>query len=211
MKKWEKKKRPQEPTISNINKGAISVVSMLTSLVAENDQRIKKKKKVKTKKKKDYKKKYFGSNCYNCSKKWHRVEDFYIKTWQKKKWKTRNAVDDRDDNLALCLLTSENKKQKGVLCTIDWKTFHTFTIGDSSMLCLVTKKYTGNFDITKINKSVQGHSGSMPATKKRKLCINVCQVDSTEWVHTQWPMKFCPKAGANGTWHWFLQELLANS
>ena len=37
----------------------------------------------------------------------------------------------------------------------------------------------------------------MPATKKEKLCVSVWQVDGTEWVYTQWHMKFCPKASAN--------------
>ena len=29
------------------------------------------------------------------------------------------------------------------------------------------------------------------------LHVNIQQVDGTEWVHTLWPVKFCPKAGAN--------------
>ena len=37
----------------------------------------------------------------------------------------------------------------------------------------------------------------MPAMKKGKLCVMVCQVNGTEWVHTLWPVKFCSKAGAN--------------
>ena len=51
--------------------------------------------------------------------------------------------------------------------------------------------------VTYIKESIQGSFGIMPATKKGKLQVKVCQVDGTEWVHTLWPVKFCPKAGAN--------------
>ena len=44
---------------------------------------------------------------------------------------------------------------------------------------------------------MQGRYGSMLVTKKGKLHINIHQVDNTEWVHTLWPMKFCPKAGVS--------------
>ena len=37
----------------------------------------------------------------------------------------------------------------------------------------------------------------MPATKKGKLQVKVCQVDGTEWVNTLWPMKFFPVVGVN--------------
>ena len=30
--------------------------------------------------------------------------------------------------------------------------------------------------------------------KRGKLHVNVQQIDATEWLHTLWPMKFCPKA-----------------
>ena len=55
----------------------------------------------------------------------------------------------------------------------------------------------GLCDDININKAIQRSSGNMLAIKKGKLCINIQQVDGTEWVHTLWPEKFCPKAGAN--------------
>ena len=33
--------------------------------------------------------------------------------------------------------------------------------------------------------------------KNGKLCMKVCQVDGTEWLHILWPMKYNTKAGAN--------------
>ena len=57
--------------------------------------------------------------------------------------------------------------------------------------------YTGLYDITDIDESIQGNSGIMPPTKKGKLWVKVHQVDRTEWVHIVWHVKFFPKAGAN--------------
>ena len=37
----------------------------------------------------------------------------------------------------------------------------------------------------------------MPTTKKGKLKVKTHQVNGTEWVHTLWPLKLCPKAGLN--------------
>ena len=37
----------------------------------------------------------------------------------------------------------------------------------------------------------------MPAKKKGKLQVKVCQVGGTEKVYTLWPVKICPKGGAN--------------
>ena len=56
---------------------------------------------------------------------------------------------------------------------------------------------TGLFDVIDINMLIQGSSRNMPTTKKGMLHVNIQQVDGTEWVHTLWPVKFCPKAGAN--------------
>ena len=120
----------------------------------------------------------------------------------------------------LCLLTMENKKENvkkkvrfmedvkqpseaGIMCTIIGVTFFSFMkntwIGDSSAMCHITNTNddTSLFDIIDINESIQGFSGIMFATKKGKLHVNVCQVDRTKWVHTIWPIKFCPNAGAN--------------
>ena len=69
-------------------------------------------------------------------------------------------------------------------------------IGDFSALYHIMNDNISQFNID-INKLIQGSSMLMSATKKGKLCINVWQVDRTEWVHILWTMKFCPKAGAN--------------
>ena len=88
-----------------------------------------------------------------------------------------------------------------MMCTIDDDTFFSFTkntwIGDSGVSCHITNNNTGLYDITNIDESIQGSSGIMPATKMGKLQVKVLQVNGTEWIHTIWPVKFCPKAGAN--------------
>ena len=78
-----------------------------------------------------------------------------------------------------------------MLCIINGDTFYSFTKNAS---CYITIDDTGLFDIIDINESIQRSSGNMPVSKKGKLCINVWQVDSTELVHTLWPVKFCLKA-----------------
>ena len=65
------------------------------------------------------------------------------------------------------------------------------------MSCHITNNKTGLYDVTNIDESIQGSSNIMPATKKGKLWVKICQVDGTEQTHTLWPVKFCPKAGAN--------------
>ena len=57
-------------------------------------------------------------------------------------------------------------------------------IEDSSASCYVTNDDTGMYDITDIDESIQGSSNILPAMKKGKLHVNVCQVDGTEWVQT---------------------------
>ena len=52
-------------------------------------------------------------------------------------------------------------------------------------------------DVIEIDESIQGSSGTMPAMKKGKLQVTVQQVNGQEQVHTLWPVKFCPSAGAN--------------
>ena len=87
------------------------------------------------------------------------------------------------------------------MCTIDGDTFYSLMritwIRDSGASCHITNNDTGMYDITDINESIQGSSSIMPTTKKSKLCVNVCQVNQAEWVHTLLPVKFCPKAGEN--------------
>ena len=91
--------------------------------------------------------------------------------------------------------------EAGMLCTMNGDTFYSFTknagSGDSGALHQITNDNTCLFDIININKLIEGSSRNMPATQKGKLCINIQQVDGTEWVHTIWPVKFCPRAGAN--------------
>ena len=76
--------------------------------------------------------------------------------------------------------------EAGMLYTIDRKTFHLFTknkwIEDSGASCHITKDETSLFDVTEINKSVQGSLGSIPVTKNRKLHMNIWQVDGNVFV-----------------------------
>ena len=88
-----------------------------------------------------------------------------------------------------------------MMCPIDRNTFHSFMkntwIGDSDASCHITNDESGMYDVIDINKSIQGSSGIMPATKKGKLHITVCQVNGQEQVHTLCPLKFCPSTGVN--------------
>ena len=63
---------------------------------------------------------------------------------------------------------------------------------NSITLCHITNDDTGLFDINEINKQVQGSAGNMSTNKKGKVHVNICQVEGTQWVHTIWPVKFCP-------------------
>ena len=87
--------------------------------------------------------------------------------------------------------------EAGKLCTIDGDTFYLFTkstwIGDSGALCHIMNDDVGLFNVIKINKLIQGSYRNMPAMMKGKLCINIRQVNGTEWAHTLWPVKFCAK------------------
>ena len=88
-----------------------------------------------------------------------------------------------------------------MLCTVDGETPHLFMknmwISNSGTLCHTTNDDIGLYNVTNINKLVQGSLGNISATKKAKLCINVCQVDSIEWAYILWPVKYCTMAGAN--------------
>ena len=88
-----------------------------------------------------------------------------------------------------------------MMYTIDSETFYSFTknmwIGDSGASCHIMNNNTGMFVAINIDKLIQGGSSIMSTTKKGKLQVHVWQVDKTEWVHTLWPMKFCPNIGAN--------------
>ena len=67
-------------------------------------------------------------------------------------------------------------------------------IRDSGASCCITNDDTVIYDVTNINESIQQNSGIMPAMKKCKLWVKVCQVNGTEQVHTLWPMKFFPQS-----------------
>ena len=133
----------------------------------------------------------------------------------KKFEKAEKAIDgDGDgDELVLCYLTRDRRKEKnieekkvwfaendkqpseaGMMCTIDGNTFHLFNkntwIGNSCASCHMTNNESGMYDVIKIDKSIQGSSGIMPTTKKGKLCMRVCQVNGQEQVHILWPEKF---------------------
>ena len=127
--------------------------------------------------------------------------------------KAEKTVDGDDDELVSCLLTSGNKKEKEkkkVLfnayrcwnvvqywCRLFLLLHQNYMDGKSGASCQITNNNTSLIDVTKIYKSIQGSSGSMLITKKGKLHVNVHQVDSTEWIHTLWLIKFCPEAVAN--------------
>ena len=91
--------------------------------------------------------------------------------------------------------------EAGMMCTIDGKTFFMFTkntwIGDLGSSCHITNDNTGHYDIIDIDELIQASSSLMPAMKKGKLQVIVCQVSAEEQVHTLWPVKFCPTAGVN--------------
>ena len=89
-----------------------------------------------------------------------------------------------DDDLVLRLLMLEGKKEKVKNNFGLWRMLKCLQrlVGDYGTLCHITNNYTGLFDVTKIYKMGQGSSGSMPATKKGKLCINVHQVNGVELV-----------------------------
>ena len=53
-------------------------------------------------------------------------------------------------------------------------------IRDSGTLSYNTNNESGFYDITDINKSMQGSSCTMPTTKKKKRCMKVWQVDESE-------------------------------
>ena len=118
----------------------------------------------------------------------------------------------------MCFLTMDNKRENvnkkvgfaedvrkseeaGMMCTVNGVALFLLTnntwIRDSGASCNITNDNTSLFDIIDINQLIQGNSGNMSVMKKGKLCVNVQQVDGTEWVHTIWPVKICPKADEN--------------
>ena len=60
-----------------------------------------------------------------------------------------------------------------MMCTIYGRTFFSFTkntwIGDSGASCHITNDNTGLYDISDIDKLIQGSSGILLAAKKGKL------------------------------------------
>ena len=91
--------------------------------------------------------------------------------------------------------------ESGMLCTIDREIFHSFMkntwIGDSSTLHHIMNDNMGSLKSPKFMSQFKEAWAVCLPSEKGKLCINVWQVYGTEWVHTQWLIKFCPKADAN--------------
>ena len=54
----------------------------------------------------------------------------------------------------------------------------------------------GLYDITDMNKLIQGSLGSMSTTKK-VTSRKKRQVSCSEMLHNQWPVKYCAEASAN--------------
>ena len=113
-------------------------------------------------------------------------------------------MDSRKENVNKKVWFTEDVKkpmEADMMYTIDENTCFLFTkntwIEDSGASCHITNNSTSLFDIIDINESLQGSSRNMLAMKKGKLCINVWQVDGTDWVYTLWSVKLCPKVGAN--------------
>ena len=177
-------------------------------------------KKEENEKKNEYKNKKFEGMCYHCGQKGRMSKDCRVRRngSYKKFEKAEKAINGDGDELVLCSLTRDSKKKSekkkvrfannvkqpseaGKMCTIDGNTFHLFMkntwIGDSGASCHITNNISGMSDVMDINKSIQGSSRVMPATRKGKLHVTVCQVNRQEQVHTLWPVKFCPSTGAN--------------
>ena len=94
--------------------------------------------------------------------------------------------------------------EAGLICTIDGEMFFSFTknmfIGDLDTSCHITDNDSGLYDVFDISELVQCRLGSVPATKKGKLCLKVWQVDMSEKVHVLWHVTFCVKAIVNLFW-----------
>ena len=87
-----------------------------------------------------------------------------------------------------------------MMCTINGDRFFLFTkntwIKDSGASCHITNDDTGLYDITDIDELIQG-SSSIMSTMKKSAPSQGMPSQVTYQVHTLWPVKFCPKAGAN--------------
>ena len=112
-----------------------------------------------------------------------------------KKFEKAVIVIERDNgDIVLCLLMMENKRESvkrkvwfvidvrqpskvGMMCTINGDTFYSFTkitwIGVTGASYQIANNDISMFDITDIDESTQGSSGSMPTTEKSKLHANV--------------------------------------
>ena len=92
-------------------------------------------------------------------------------------------------------------KEASLLCTIDREMFHSFTkntwIDKLGVSCHIMNNDIDLYDLTKINKPVQGSFGNMSATKTGKLCMKVDQIDGSKKLHILCLMKYCAKAGVN--------------
>ena len=57
-------------------------------------------------------------------------------------------------------------------------------IKDLGASCHITNDEIGMYDVIDIDKLIQGSCGIMPAMKKGKLQVIVCQVNGEKQVHT---------------------------
>ena len=86
-----------------------------------------------------------------------------------------------------------------MMCMIDGQSFCTFTkntwFGNLGASCHIANYDAGMYDVTHINKLVQGSSGSMSATTKGKLHVKVRQINGSKRLHTLLLAKYCTVAG----------------
>ena len=110
--------------------------------------------------------------CYHCSQKGHMSKDCWAqKSGHNKKFeKVEKAIDRDKDDVVLCLLMSENKKESkkkkfGTHFFVQKNTW----IGNSCASCHITNEDTGLHGISNIDESIKVSSSNMPTTKKGKL------------------------------------------
>ena len=86
--------------------------------------------------------------------------------------------------------------EAGMLCTINGDTFFCSlrTCGSETRVSHVTSWITIQVFLTSLTSTSRSKEASY---EKGKLHVIIWQVDGTKWVHTLWPVKCCPKAGAN--------------
>ena len=110
--------------------------------------------------------------------------------YNQKSEKAEKAMEGDKNDLVLCLLMMENKKENvkkevwftedlkqpsetGMMCTINGDTCFSFTkntwIGNSGASCHIMNNDTSFYDVTDINKLIQDSYGIMSATKRQAM------------------------------------------